>query len=281
MSLVLSFSKAARPKQMSFVDHLEVLRGHIVRSLLAVLIMGIVFFIYRNWIFDNIITGPINPDFITYRFFCNLSHWLHAGDKLCMPPVQISMQTTSFSGQFVSSITMAFTGGFIVAFPYVFWEFWCFVKPALKAEEAKGTRAAVFAVSFFFFCGAAFGFFLLGPFTFNFLAGFQLGSNMVLVTRPTLNDYLENLVSLVVGCGLAFELPVLAYVLTKFGLITPSLLKTSRRYAYVVILVVSAVITPSPDWMSQLIVFVPLLLLYEVSIIISSRLYKKQQASLM
>lgn len=247
MSLVLNFSKAARREHMSFVDHLEELRGHIVRSLLAVLLMGIVFFIYRDWIFDNVITGPINQDFITYRFFCSLSHWLHAGDTLCMPPVEISMQTTSFSGQFVSSITMAFTGGFIVAFPYVFWELWLFVKPALKQQELQGTGMAVLGVSLCFFCGAAFGYFLLGPFTFNFLAGFHIGNNMLLVTRPTLTDYLENLTSLILGCGLAFELPILAYVLTKAGLITPALLRSSRRYAYLIILVISAVITPSPD----------------------------------
>lgn len=276
MSFVLNFSKAGRASDMSFVDHLEVLRGHIIRSLLAVLLMGVVFFVYRDWLFDNVITGPINPDFITYEFFCRLSHWLHAGNTLCMPPVEVSMQTTSFSGQFVSSITMAFAGGFIAAFPYVFWEFWQFIKPALNKEEARSTRMAVFAVSFFFFCGAAFGFFILGPFTFNFLAGFKLGSHMVLVTRPTLNDYLENLTNLMLGCGIAFELPVLAYVLTRVGLITPALLKTTRKYAYIAILMVAAVITPSPDWMSQMIVFIPLVLLYEASIRVSGVVYHRQ-----
>lgn len=260
---------------MSLIDHLEDLRGVIIRSLLCVVVMGIIFFIYRNWIFDRIITGPIHGDFITYRVFCALSHWLHAGDALCMPPVKITMQSTTFSGQFISSITMAFAGGFMAAFPYIFWEFWHFIKPALKEKELKGTQFVVFWVSFFFFCGATFGFFLLGPFTFNFLAGFQLGNTGMLVTKPTLSDYLENLTNLILGCGIAFELPVLAYVLTRIGLITPTLLKKKRKYAIVVILIVAAVITPSPDWMSQMIVFVPLWILYELSITISSRVFKE------
>ena len=164
-----------------------------------------------------------------------------------------------------------------VGLAYIFWEFWRFVKPALKTKELKNTRFVIFWVSFFFFTGAAFGFFLLGPFTFNFLAGFQLGTQGTLITRPTLNDYLDNLTNIIVGCGIAFELPVLAFILTKVGVITPMFLKRTRKYAIVVILLAAAVITPSPDWMSQLIVFTPLWILYELSIIISSRVYKQDQ----
>lgn len=263
--------------EMSFIDHLEELRGHIVRSILAIMVAAIVIFIYRNWVFDNIITGPINPDFITYRAMCHLSHLLHVGDALCMPPVKIDMQTTTFGGQFISSITMAFVGGFMVAFPYVFWEFWRFVKPALKEKETSNTKFVIFWVSFFFFTGAMFGFFLLGPFTFNFLAGFQLGTKGTLITRPTLNDYLDNLTNIILGCGIAFELPVLAYILTKIGLITPAYLRKTRKYAVVILLVIAAVITPSPDWMSQMIVFLPLWFLYELSIIISARVHKEDK----
>ncbi|HNE92577.1 MAG TPA: twin-arginine translocase subunit TatC, partial [Chitinophagaceae bacterium] len=256
-------------------DHLEALRAHIVRSIIAIFLIAIAIFIFRDWVFDNIITGPINPDFISYRALCNFSHWLGIGDVLCMPPVKVEMQTTTFGGQFISSITIAFVGGFIVAFPYIFWEFWRFIKPALQEKEVKNTRFAIFWVSFFFFTGAAFGFFLLGPFTFNFLAGFQLGTHHVLVTRPTLNDYIDNLVNILLGCGIAFELPVLSYILTKIGIITPSFLKKTRKYAVVLILVAAAVITPSPDWMSQMLVFIPLWMLYEISIIISSRVFKE------
>lgn len=260
--------------EMSFVDHLEELRSHILRSVVAILVMAIVIFIYRDWIFDNIITGPINPDFISYKLLCNLSHSLHIGDALCMPPVQVNMQSTTFGGQFMSSITMAFIGGFMLAFPYVFWEFWRFLKPALHEVELKNTRFIIFWVSFFFFLGAGFGFFILGPFTFNFLAGFQLGYKGLLVTKPTLTDYFDNLTNIILGCGLAFELPVLAYILTKIGLITPKFLKASRKYAIVIILLVAAFITPSPDWMSQMIVFLPLWMLYELSVIISAKVFK-------
>jgi sec-independent protein translocase protein TatC len=262
---------------MTFIDHLEELRMHIIRSVIAILIMAIVIFVYRNWIFDYIITGPINPNFISYRVLCQFSHWAHMGDALCMPPVKVNMQSNSFGGQFIGSISMSFILGFIMAFPYIFWEFWRFVKPALKENELRTTRFVIFWVSFFFFLGAAFGFFLLGPFTFNFLAGFQLGTQGTLVTFPTLSDYLDNLTNIILGCGLAFELPVLAYALTRIGLITPFFLKKTRKYAIVVILIIAAFITPSPDWMSQTIVFLPLYLLYELSIILSVRVYKEEQ----
>jgi sec-independent protein translocase protein TatC len=262
-------------EEMTFVDHLEALRWHIVRSLLAVLVFAILIFIKIDWVFDKVITGPLQSDFVTYSALCRLSHWLHLGEALCMPAINVKMQTTEFSSQFMSSITIAFVGGFIAAFPYVFWELWRFIKPALTQKELKSTRGSILFVSFFFFTGAAFGYFLLGPFTFNFLANYTLGTAQILETKPTLNDYLENLINLIIGCGLAFELPVLTYVLTKIGLVTPDFLKAYRKYAIVVILVVAAVITPSPDWSSQMLVFVPLFLLYQLSIVISKRAYKE------
>ncbi len=262
-------------EEMTFIDHLEALRWHIVRSLLAVMVVAVVIFINIDWIFDNIITGPLQNDFISYRAFCKLSFLLHLGDALCMPTMNITMQTTEFSSQFMSSISIAFMGGFIVAFPYVFWELWRFIKPALKPTELKSTRGSIFFVSLFFLSGAAFGYFLLGPFTFNFLVNYNLGTTKILETRPTLNDYIDNLVNIIIGCGLAFELPVLSFVLTKIGLITPAFLKATRKYAIVVILVLAAVITPSPDWSSQMLVFVPLFLLYQLSIVVSKKAYKE------
>jgi sec-independent protein translocase protein TatC len=262
--------------EMTFIDHLEELRQHIIRSVIAILVMAAIIFIYRDWVFDNVITGPINPDFISYRLLCSFSHWAHMGDALCMPPVTINMQTTTFGGQFLSSISLALIGGILIAFPYIFWEFWRFIKPALKDKELSNTRFIIFWVSFFFFTGAAFGYFLLGPFTFNFLGSFTLGTKGVLETRPTLTDYLDNLTNLILGCGIAFELPVLAFILTKIGLITPVYLRKIRKYAAVVILLAAAIITPSPDWMSQLIVFIPLFTLYELSILVSARVSKQR-----
>ncbi|WP_153800236.1 twin-arginine translocase subunit TatC [Foetidibacter luteolus] len=267
--------RSGEKQEMAFVDHLEELRWHIIRSVIVILVMAVIIFINIRWVYENIIAGPINPSFVSYKALCDFSHWLHIGDALCMPPVKVILQTTVVGGQFLSAISISFIGAFIAAFPYVFWEFWRFVKPALKPKEVKNTRFIIFWVSFFFFLGAAFGYFILGPFTFNFLTSFKLG--FMVETKPTINDYLDNLTNIVLGCGLAFELPVLSFALTRIGIITPGLLKRSRKFAIVVILIVAAVITPSPDWMSQLIVFIPLFLLYQLSVLISSRVYKKME----
>jgi len=220
------FDRRSKGKaEMSFVDHLEELRWHIVRSVVAILILAVIIFFYHDWVFDNIIAGPINPNFVSYKALCDFSNWLHLGNSLCLQPINVTMQTTTFGGQFFSTFSIAFVGGFIGAFPYIFWEFWRFVKPALKPNELKNTRFIIVFVSFFFFLGAAFGYFILGPFTFNFLATFQISSLNMVQTRPTINDYLDNLTNLILGCGIAFELPVLAFALTKIGLITPSFLR--------------------------------------------------------
>lgn len=273
---LFSRNEGSEKSEMTFIDHLEELRVHIIRSVLAILVGAIIIFIYRDWVFDNVIKGPINPNFISYRVLCDFSHWAHMGNALCMPPVKVNLQSNTFGGQFLGSISMALVGGIIIAFPFIFWEFWRFVKPALKEKEVKNTRFVIFWVSFFFFTGAMFGFFLLGPFTFNFLAGFQLGTGGTIVTLPTFADYIDNLTNIILGCGIAFELPVLAFILTKIGLITPSFLRKTRKYAIIVILIVAAFITPSPDWMSQMIVFIPLWSLYELSIIVSARVKKEQ-----
>ncbi len=262
--------------EMAFVDHLEALRWHIIRSLLAVIIISIIIFIKIQWVFDNVIAGPINPNFISYKVICSLSNHLGLGNELCLPPVEISMQTTTFGGQFFSSFSIAFIGGLIAAFPYIFWEFWRFVKPALNAKEIKGTSFIIFWVSFFFFLGSAFGYFVLGPFTFNFLATFQVSALNMVTTRPTINDYIDNLTNVIIGCGIAFEMPVLTYALTKIGIVTPQFLKRTRKYAIVILLVIAAVITPSPDWYSQTIVFLPLFALYELSAYLCRKVYKSK-----
>lgn len=263
---------------MTFIDHLEELRWHIMRSVLAILIGAIVCFIYIDWVFDTIIAGPLQANFITYTGLCKFSHWLGAGDSLCLPPPQTAeLQATTFGSQFMSSITMACAGGFIFAFPYIFWEFWKFIKPALSPKELKTTRGAIVFVSIFFFMGVAFGYFLLAPFTFSFLANYTIGTKHILIARPTLADYMENLIDIIIGSALAFQLPIISYVLTRIGIITPNFLKTYRKYSYVAILIIAAVITPSPDWMSQMIVFLPLAFLYEFSILISVRVFKSEQ----
>jgi sec-independent protein translocase protein TatC len=262
--------------EMSFIDHLEELRWHIVRALLAVIICAVLVFVYIDEVMDLVIFGPIEKGFVTYSWLCNLGHKIGAGDSLCLPVPNVQMQTTTFGGQFMSSITIAFITGFIVAFPYVFWEVWRFIKPALKPTELKYTRGAIFWVTFFFLLGVAFGYFLLAPFTFSFLANYHIGTHNIIETKPVLNDYIDNLVDITVGAGLAFELPVISFVLTRIGLITPQFLRDYRKYAFVALLVVAAIITPSPDWMSQVIVVLPLLVLYEFSIIVSAKVSREQ-----
>jgi sec-independent protein translocase protein TatC len=282
--MALSFfnrrKREGEESEMTFIEHLEELRWHIVRSVAAILICAIAIFIYIDWIFDNIITGPIHSDFISYRMLCNLSHSLHLGDALCMPPIKVKLLGNTVSGPFMSAVQIGFVGGFIAAFPYIFIEFWRFIKPALSPKEMKYSRNAIFWVSFFFFLGGAFGYFILGPFTFNFLSNFNLGTRDTYVYMPSLADYIDNLVNLILGCGIAFELPVIAFVLTKIGLITPRFLVTYRKYAYGSILIIAAIITPSPDWTSQMIVFVPLVMLYEFSVLVAKRVYKRDQAEL-
>ena len=277
MAMSIFNKTGADGEQMAFVDHLEALRWHIVRSLVAVLFFAVLIFIKIDWVFDRVISGPLQNDFVSYIGFCKLSHWLHLGDALCMPPMNIKMQTTEFSSQFMSSITISFMGGFIASFPYIFWEFWRFVKPALKPSEVKHAQGIIFWVSFFFFLGAAFGYFLLGPFTFNFLSNYTIGNSHLLEAKPTLDDYLDNLLNLILGCGIAFELPILSYVLAKIGLISGSFLKKYFKFALVIILVVAAIITPSPDWTSQLIVAIPLTLLYGISIYLATRVEKQRK----
>jgi sec-independent protein translocase protein TatC len=265
-------------EEMSFVDHLEALRWHIVRSAFAIVIIAIVLFIKMDWIFDVVIRGPIRDNFISYVGLCNVGRKLHMGDALCLQSVKgLTLQTTQFGSQFISSINIAIIGGFIVAFPYVFWELWRFIKPALTQKELKSSRGAIFWVSFFFLTGVAFGYFLLAPFTFSFLYNYTIGTAGGIRTIPTLDDYIENLIDIIVGSGLAFQLPLVSYVLTTIGLVTPRFLRIYRKYAYVAILFIAAVITPSPDWMSQTIVALPLILLYELSIRVSVRVTKRQE----
>jgi sec-independent protein translocase protein TatC len=276
-----AFFKRLRGKEtdggeMSFMDHLEVLRWHLFRSAVVLIIVAGFVFFYVDWVFDHIILAPSQNSFITYSGLCNLSHKLHLGDALCMPPVKFQLLGNTVSGPFMSAISISFIGAIVIAFPYLMWELWRFVKPALSKKEISYAKGSIGWVSLCFFTGAAFGYFLLAPFTFNFLANFHLGSTGVYQYMPTLDDYIDTLTSLIIGCGVAFELPVFAYVLSKLGLITPKFLKNYRKYAYVVILIVAAIITPSPDWTSQTIVAVPLIILYEISIFISKRVDKKR-----
>lgn len=260
--------------EMSFIDHLEELRWNIVRSVIAIAVAGVLCFVYIDWIFDNIIAAPLYNDFVTYRWLCDLSHKLNMGDSLCMPPINPKLQYTTLGGAFYGSINLAITLGFIVAFPYILYQIWSFIRPALKENELRYTRGIVFWVTFFFLLGCLFGYFILTPYTTNFLFSYKMGTRGIVENRPTFGDYFENLTDMVLGCGIAFQMPMVSYFLTKIGLITPGFLKSAYRYAIVIIIVIAAVITPSGDVVTLSIVAAPLLLLYWLGIVISSRVNK-------
>jgi sec-independent protein translocase protein TatC len=266
----------AEQTEMSFVDHLEALRWHIMRSVIVWLVAAIAIFVFVDWIYDNIILAPSSESFVTYGALCRFGRWLGVGDGLCMPPVKINFLVNQVNGTFTSALNISMVGAVIIAFPYIFFELWQFVKPALSPTEKQYARGSIFWVSLCFFLGAAFGYYLLAPFTFNFLASFTLGKTGAIQYQPTINDYIDSLTNIILGCGIAFELPILAYVLGKIGLITARFLRDYRKYAFVVILLIAAIITPSPDITSQVLVSLPLLLLYEISVLIVSRIDKKR-----
>jgi sec-independent protein translocase protein TatC len=268
--------EAAEPEEMSFMGHLEALRWHLMRSVIVWLAAAIIIFVFRNWVYDNIILAPSSEHFITYDTLCRFGRWLGIGDSLCMPPVKIEFLVTQVNGTFTSALTIAMIGAVIVAFPYIFWELWRFITPALSAKEKKYARGSILWVSLCFFLGAAFGYYLLAPFTFNFLASFTLGTSGAIQYKPTINDYIDSLTNIILGCGIAFELPILAYVLARIGLISAKFLKKYSKYAFVLILLVAAIITPSPDISSQVIVALPLLILYWISIQIVARVDRKK-----
>ena len=259
--------------EMSFVDHLEVLRGHLFRSVLAIVVGAIVIAVYNDFFIKKVLMGPTHAEFPTYSWMCRAGRYLNLGDALCMDDMVVRMQSTSVSGQFSMWFTVVLIGGIIIAFPYIFWEFWRFIRPALTQKELGRTRGVIFWVSLLFFMGVGFGYFVIAPYTVNFFANFQLDENIE--NHWTITSYIDTLIPLILGTGLAFQLPLVMLFLSKIGIVTPDYLRKGRKYAIIIIVVVAGVITP-PDVISQVIVSIPLLLLYEVSIFLSARVVKEQ-----
>ncbi len=255
--------------EMSFIDHLEVLRWHLIRSVVAVIICATVIFIFANFFVDNIVFGPTKPNFISAQWFCGIGKKLGLGSQLCLGNTQVRFQETTMTGQFIATFTVAFVGGFILAFPYVFWELWKFVRPALSLKERRQTSGIIFWVSLLFFIGTAFGYLILTPFMVNFYFNYKLSSQIEI--RPTFSDYLENMVYTTVGIGILFQLPLLVLLLSKAGIVTSTMLKKYRRHAFVVVLIAAAIITPTTDPFSLGVVTIPLYILYEVSVALAAR----------
>jgi len=261
--------------EMSFIDHLEALRWHLVRSVVAVVVSAIVIFVYAKEVVNGIVFGPARNDFSTYSVLCNLGHKLNLGENLCLGNFTIKFQSNAMTEQFMSTFTIAFVGGFVVAFPYVFWEFWSFVKPALSKKEIRTTRGIIFWVSVLFFMGVAFGYYILTPFMVNFYSNYSLSS--LIEFKPTMSDYIENLIYTTVGIGVLFQMPLLIMFLSKIGIVSPMFLKKYRKHAFVIILIAAAIITPSTDPFSLTLVTIPLYALFEASVLLSARVYKKRE----
>ena len=259
--------------EMSFVDHLEVLRGHLFKSALAIAIGAVIVGIYNKFFVRGILMGPTHDDFPTYKLLCKIGTALKI-DRLCMKGIGIKMQSTAVSGQFSVFFNVVLIGGFIIAFPYVFHQFWKFVKPALTKKELRSTRGVIFWVSLLFFMGVLFGYFVIAPYTVSFFANFQLDTNIE--NRWTITSYLDTLIPLILGTGLAFQLPLVMYFLTKISVVSSAFLKKYRKHAIVIMLVVAGIITP-PDVLSQIIVTLPLILLYEVSIVLAKKVEKAEK----
>ena len=260
-----------KEKVMTFWDHLDELRWHIMRSLIAVVVFAIIAFVNRTIIFDYIILAPSTSDFLTNRALCQLGDWLTI-DALCIKNMKLQIINISMSGQFLTHMYISLIAGFILAFPYVLWEIWRFVKPAMKESEQKYSSGGVLISSVLFLTGILFSYFLIVPLTVNFLGTYQVSASVY--NQISLSSYISTVVSVTFAVGIVFELPILVYFLTKIGVLTPDFMKRNRKYMYVLMLIVAAIITP-PDMFSQILVVFPLIALYEFSIGVSKRIYKK------
>lgn len=265
---------SSQDKEMSFLDHLEIFRWHLIRSAIAVLFFAIIAFIFKDIVFDVILLGPKDPNFPTYKALCAISQYLGLEDALCLKESPFTLMNITMSGQFSSHVTTSIFAGFVVAFPYVFWEFWRFIRPALHVNESTMARGIVFFSSVLFLLGVLFGYYVIAPLSVNFLGSYQVSSTVA--NQITLSSFISTVTTVSFANGIIFELPILVYFLTKIGLLTPEFMRVYRKHAIVVILILAAVITP-PDVTSQILVSLPLIVLYEISIKISARVIKNQK----
>jgi len=265
---------ATKDKEMSFLDHLEIFRWHLIRSIIAIVFFAMIAFIFKDIVFDVILLGPKYPTFPTYKALCAISQYLGLKDAFCLKESPFILMNISMSGQFSAHITSSIFAGFILAFPYVFWEFWRFISPALHANETKMARGIVFFSSVLFLMGVLFGYYVLAPLSVNFLGSYQVSSSVA--NQISLASFISTVTTVSFATGIVFELPVMTYFFTKIGLLTPDFMRVYRKHAIVIILILAAIITP-PDVTSQILVLLPLIVLYEISIKISERVVRNQE----
>ncbi len=262
-------------KEMSFVDHLEELRWHIIRSIIAISVLTLVSFASMGWVFHEIILAPTRTDFWTYVKLCELAQLLGGIEGLCVDKIDFSLQSRELSGQFTMHLTASFVLGGIMAFPYVVWELWRFIKPGLKVTEQNATTGVVLFVSVLFISGILFGYYVVAPMSVNFLANYKLDESIA--NQFDITSYVSTICMLVLGTGLIFQLPAIIWGASKMGLVTPAFLRQYWRHAYAGIVVLAAIITPSPDPFSCIMVAIPLILLYELSIFLSANVYRSKK----
>jgi sec-independent protein translocase protein TatC len=266
--------RSSNEGEMTFLQHLEELRWHIIRSVVAVAVGAVFAFILKNFIFNHIILAPKNPDFITNRLLCRLSDLVNV-PVLCINQNPLDLISIKMSGQFTTHINISLIAGVIIAFPYIFWEFWSFFRPALYEKERKYARGAVTAASLLFLTGILFGYFIISPLSINFLANYRVSD--LVANKINITSYIGTVTSVALSAGITFELPIVVFFLARIGVITPAFMRKYRKHAIVVVLIIAAIITP-PDVFSQTLVSIPLILLYELSIFIAARVVKKREA---
>lgn len=262
------------PNEMSFLDHLEELRWHLIRSTLVVVIIGVVAFLMKDFIFDTIIFGPKKMSFPTYRLFCDIATKIGLDSAFCADSLPFTIQNRTMAGQFSAHIWTSIWAGFIVGFPYLLYEMWKFISPGLYEKERKYSRGFILVASLLFFMGVLFGYYVVAPLSINFLGTYQVSQEVA--NEIDISSFISTVRASVIACGIMFELPIIIYFLTKVGLVTPEFLKKYRKIALVIVLILSAVITP-PDVASQIIVAVPVLILYQVSIYISKVVIRREE----
>lgn len=264
----------SQEKEMSFLDHLEELRWHLIRAAASVIAFAIVVFMAKDFVFNTVIFGPKRPDFIFYRVVCSLSESVGLGDRLCIRPPNFDFVTPNFGELFITHLKVSLLIGFAISMPYIFWEIWRFIKPGLLPKEKRAARGFVFICSGLFLAGVSFGYFIIAPFAVSFLAGYEIEG---VQATPGLASYVNYLTMFTIPTGLVFQLPIVVYFLSRVGLLTPQFMRKYRKHSFIIILILAAAITP-PDMITQLLIGVPLYFLYEISIVVSKRVVEQLDA---
>lgn len=264
--------------EMSFLGHLEALRWHLFRAVIAVMTMAIVLFFFKEFLFDGVLLAPKSPEFLTYKILCSIGNKLNLGDDFCITVIPFTLISTDISAQFTTHMWVAFIAGLVVSFPYVVWEIWRFIKPALSTKEKRYARGIVFYTSFLFMLGILFGYYVITPMTVNFLGNYQVSEQVK--NTITLDSFISIVTTMTLITGIVFELPIVVYFLSKVGILTPTFMRTYRRHAVVVILIIAAVITPTSDATTLVMVALPLYVLYEISILVSAYVLKEKNKNL-